>query len=82
MICCVINRESYEDRKRREHKREMLLKKRRVEVLDINHNNELQKETASRDSLETTFIEVGNETIEDIDDNENSRSLQHMTIQN
>lgn len=51
-----------------------MLKKRRVEVLDIKHNDELQRESDFNHSIDVNSIEES-EPIEDIDDNENEAIL-------
>lgn len=67
-------REDFEARKRREVQRAALLKKRRVEVLDIKHNDELQRESDFNSSIDTTTIEV-EQPLEDVDENENEALL-------
>lgn len=67
-------RESLEDRKRREIQREELLKQKRVEILDIRHNDELQRESDFNYSIDTSTIEV-EQPMEDVDTNENDLLL-------
>ena len=66
----IYYRESFHKRQAKEKQRDSILKKRRVEILDIRHNDELQRESEFSNSIDPSTVET-DQPVEDIEDTEN-----------